>query len=201
MEHMNYMVKEINAMRVYISGKITGTSDYMKRFEEAEDYINSYGDSAVNPARINAYMPKDSTHEQYMEASIKLLDTCDCVYVLKDWYGSAGVMEEIMYAKEHMIPVYFEDIEQTDNVVGRALDYILRNSDDIQSVIAAVDAVREELQQLYKGYKQYAGSGLRPEELRAVDEEYRRLSKKSYEDGLKLNSIRAIIDSVYKVAP
>ena len=59
-------------------------------------------------------MPKDSTHEQYMEASIKLLDTCDCVYVLKDWYGSAGVKEEIMYAKEHMIPVYFEDIEQTD---------------------------------------------------------------------------------------
>ena len=35
---------------IYISGPITGTSDYMKRFEKAEKELTENGYSVINPA-------------------------------------------------------------------------------------------------------------------------------------------------------
>ena len=39
---------------IYISGPITGTSDYMKRFEKAEKELTENGYSVINPAKVNA---------------------------------------------------------------------------------------------------------------------------------------------------
>ena len=46
---------------IYISGPITGTSDYMKRFEKAEKELTENGYSVINPAKVNA-MPVSYTH-------------------------------------------------------------------------------------------------------------------------------------------
>ena len=51
-------------MKVYISGAITGTDDYMERFKAAEDELTGEGMSVINPAHANSYMPEDTTYEE-----------------------------------------------------------------------------------------------------------------------------------------
>ena len=51
---------------IYISGPITGTSDYMKRFEKAEKELTENGYSVINPAKVNAMLPEDATWEEYI---------------------------------------------------------------------------------------------------------------------------------------
>ena len=52
---------------IYISGPITGTSDYMKRFEKAEKELTENGYSVINPAKVNAMLPEDATWEEYIK--------------------------------------------------------------------------------------------------------------------------------------
>lgn len=40
-------------MRVYISGPITGTEDYMERFAKAEEKLTAAGHQVYNPAHAN----------------------------------------------------------------------------------------------------------------------------------------------------
>lgn len=71
--------------KIYISGEITGTNDYMQRFEEAENALNNMfpGVSVINPAKVNAAMPTDTTYEQYMAISFTKLDMCDTIYMMQ----------------------------------------------------------------------------------------------------------------------
>lgn len=39
--------------KIYISGPITGTDNYMERFEKAENGLKALGVSVVNPAKVN----------------------------------------------------------------------------------------------------------------------------------------------------
>lgn len=94
-------------MRIYISGPITGTDDYMNRFIAAEIKIRAGGDIPVNPARINAEMP-ESTHEDYMKVSLALLSTCDAIYMLQGWSNSAGALEEFDEAVNREMTITFE---------------------------------------------------------------------------------------------
>ena len=50
-------------MKIYISGAITGTDDYMERFEKAEKELAEKGYSVVNPAKVNAQLPEDTSYE------------------------------------------------------------------------------------------------------------------------------------------
>ena len=67
-------------MRVYLSGAITGTDDYMERFAKAERELTEQGYSVVNPAKVNAQLPEDTTYEEYMKMSFCLLSLCDVAY-------------------------------------------------------------------------------------------------------------------------
>lgn len=40
-------------MTIYISGKITGTTDYLNRFKEAEQHLKKAGHEVINPAELN----------------------------------------------------------------------------------------------------------------------------------------------------
>ena len=101
------MVKKI---RIYISGPITGTTDYMERFEEAEKRLNGANAeySVINPAKVNSNMPKDTTHEEYMKMSICMLSMCFAIYMLKGWQKSPGACEEHLYALKHGIAILEE---------------------------------------------------------------------------------------------
>ena len=50
-----------NSTIVYISGAISGTTDYMERFEKAENKLKDEGYTVINPAKINSFLPTTTT--------------------------------------------------------------------------------------------------------------------------------------------
>lgn len=97
-------------MKVYISGPVTGTEGYMERFARAEEKLQAEGHIAVNPARVNAQLPKHATtHEEYMRVSLVLLGMCDAVLMLGGWEKSRGCRMELEYACENGITITFEE--------------------------------------------------------------------------------------------
>lgn len=85
-------------MKIHISGAIAGADGYMERFKVAGDKLAKEGWSVINPALICSNMPKDTTHEEYMEVGICLLRMCDAIYMLKGWKDSSGANREYGYA-------------------------------------------------------------------------------------------------------
>lgn len=94
-------------MKIYISGAITGTDDYMERFAKAEKELTEQGYSVVNPAKVNAQLPEDTIYEEYMRMSFCMLDMCDSIYLLKGFEKSCGANREYSYAlAKDMIIMY-----------------------------------------------------------------------------------------------
>lgn len=85
-------------MKIYISGAITGTDDYMERFAKAEKELTERGYSVVNPAKVNAQLPEDTSYEEYMNMCFCMLDMCDVIYMLDGWEKSCGANREYGYA-------------------------------------------------------------------------------------------------------
>lgn len=85
-------------MRVYISGPITGTEDYIERFKEEEKLIREEGNIPYNPAAVNSMLPEETTYEEYMKVSLMLMDMCDAVQLLPGWKNSVGANREYGYA-------------------------------------------------------------------------------------------------------
>lgn len=94
--------------RVYISGPITGTTDYMERFAKAEKELTARGYSVVNPAKVNGQLPDDTTYEEYMKMSICMLKMCDYIYMMRGWRKSNGARVEHMAACNIGITVLME---------------------------------------------------------------------------------------------
>lgn len=86
--------------KVYISGPITGTNDYMERFSEAEEKLKSKGYIVVNPARVNACLPEETIWEEYMSMSKVMLSMCSRIYFLTGWEHSKGARMEARWARE-----------------------------------------------------------------------------------------------------
>ncbi|MCI8371286.1 MAG: DUF4406 domain-containing protein [Lachnospiraceae bacterium] len=106
-------------MKVYISGPITGTNDYMERFGKAQDYLEDNGWSVVNPALVNSNLPKDTSYEEYMKMSFVMLDMCEAVYFLKGWEDSPGASREHTYAQEKGKKLIFEDEKKREQMYGK----------------------------------------------------------------------------------
>lgn len=84
-------------MRIYISGAITGTKDYLERFAKAEMKLKAKGYEVINPAKVNAELPL-MEWEEYMEMSLTMLSLCSEVFFLKGWRDSRGACMEYGYA-------------------------------------------------------------------------------------------------------
>lgn len=81
-------------MRVYISGPITGTEDFVLRFAVAEKQLQIQGYDVFNPAKCNLVMPSTATWEDYMKLCEAMLSCCDTIYMLKGWENSRGAVKE-----------------------------------------------------------------------------------------------------------
>ena len=89
-------------MKIYIAGPITGTDDYMLRFAAAEERLQQEGHVVINPAKVSAGMPKETSYAEYMKLAICLLD------MLKNWDRSKGAMIEMVHAIETRKVITFE---------------------------------------------------------------------------------------------
>lgn len=96
-------------MRIYISGAITGTDDYMDRFAKVEKRLTKAGYTVYNPANANSYMPERTTYEQYMKISFCLLEMAEAIYMLKGWENSKGANREYGYALGRKMKIFMED--------------------------------------------------------------------------------------------
>ena len=98
-------------MRIYISGVISGTTDYLQRFSDAETYLAKQGYIVINPARVLNEMPKDTDHEEYMILGMAMLGMCDSIYMLRGWEKSCGANREYGYALAKDLKIIFEEGE------------------------------------------------------------------------------------------
>lgn len=89
---MDEMIKS-----VYISGPITGTTDFKERFAAAEIEVRTLGYTPINPADWNC--PEGLTWEEYMKRDIRLLLTAQGIYMLNGWFDSRGARIEQMIAQ------------------------------------------------------------------------------------------------------
>ena len=85
-------------MRIYISGAISGTTDFMERFEKAEKELTEQGYSVINPAKVNEQLPEDTTYEEYMKMCFCMLDMADAIFMISNWKTSCGASQEYGYA-------------------------------------------------------------------------------------------------------
>lgn len=83
-------------MRIYISGPITGTSDYLLRFEAAEKLLKKRFPLAeiINPAEVCRSLPESFSHADYMDICLTLLKKCEKLYLMNGWQRSEGCREE-----------------------------------------------------------------------------------------------------------
>lgn len=95
--------------KIYISGKITGTDDYMERFKRKEEELKERGYTVINPAAVNSMLPKGTTYEQYMQMSMLMIDMCDAVYMMNGWETSCGANREYGYAVGKDMGIMMED--------------------------------------------------------------------------------------------
>lgn len=98
--------------KIYIAGKITGTTDYIERFAKAEAWLsqNGYEGAIINPARVNSGLPPEATsYKDYIHIGLSMLRTCDAIYMLKGWEESLGASLELQYAMTLGYEVLYED--------------------------------------------------------------------------------------------
>lgn len=84
--------------KIYIAGKVTGTTGYFDRFKQAKLKLEEMYPNAeiINPVEeIRCYK---ATWNEYMMLTRSLLKKCDTIYMMKGWQNSKGAMIELNYA-------------------------------------------------------------------------------------------------------
>lgn len=99
-------MREIN--KIYISGPITGTTDYMERFESCEKRFRGMGYEVINPAKVNACMPESTTWKEYMRMSFTMLEQADTIYMMRGWEDSPGARAELAFAWKYQKNIVYE---------------------------------------------------------------------------------------------
>ena len=94
---------------IYISGPISGTDDYLERFDDAiiKLYDQNPQRKIINPANLCDTLPP-LEHEQYMVICMAALSLCDEIYLLKGWENSVGARIEVEYAIKHGLKIVCE---------------------------------------------------------------------------------------------
>ena len=100
-------------MRIYISGQVTGDQNYKYKFKRAEEEVSlKY---ALFEPKVESMPSKDylrlneKTWDECMIECLKCLDSCDTIYMLRDWEDSKGACIEIGYALGQNKTVIFQE--------------------------------------------------------------------------------------------
>ena len=99
-------------MKIYISGKITGTSDYTERFFTAHQQLRKMGHLVVNPAQIIGLLEDrikfQLEYDTIMAIDLALLKECDAIYLLRGFEDSPGSRLEHMKAVQYGLKVFYQ---------------------------------------------------------------------------------------------
>lgn len=100
----------MSVRKIYISGPVTGTDDYLERFCNAETDLRKRGYVPLNPARVMAQLPEETEYQEYLDVSLSLLSLCDEIYLLSGWENSNGSSLELAYAKAFGMDIHDDDL-------------------------------------------------------------------------------------------
>ena len=99
--------------KVYLSGPITGTKDYIERFWAAEEKISKAGGWAVNPVtlinEIEVKSKKKLSWAECLRYCFDAIEECDSIYMLAGWENSKGAALEFKYAQALNKKFMFEE--------------------------------------------------------------------------------------------
>ena len=98
-------------MRIYISGPITGTDNYRKRFEMAQAMLEEEGHTVINPTVFDGNVA-DFGYEEYMDLDLMLLSKCEAMYLLSGWESSRGANREYGYALAKDLIILRENVQE-----------------------------------------------------------------------------------------
>ena len=96
-------------MKIFISGPVSGTTDYMERFGNAQKYLESLGHSVINPVLVTSNLPEDTTQKEYMSLDLTMLFMCDAIYMLNGYGKSKGALAELATAKSIGCEIFYEE--------------------------------------------------------------------------------------------
>ena len=98
----------MSKIKCYISGAIAhcDMSERREAFGRAERFLLLRGYEPVNPFRNG--LPQPGDWHDHMRVDIANLVSCQCIYMLKDWYKSKGAKLELDVASSCGLEVMFE---------------------------------------------------------------------------------------------
>ena len=99
----------MNKGKIYIAGPVTGDPDYIEKFNKAEEKLKGEGWTVINPVKVNANLPDDTTWDQYLHMGYAMLDMCDSIFMLPGFEKSKGATKELEYAQEHGVTIYLDN--------------------------------------------------------------------------------------------
>lgn len=100
-------------MRIYISGKVTGDENYKYKFKRAEEDL--YLKYALFEPKVENMPYKEhlklngKSWDECMIECLACLNSCDTIYMLRDWKDSTGACIELGYAIAQNMTVIFQE--------------------------------------------------------------------------------------------
>lgn len=111
-------------MNIYISGPITGTTDYKERFITASDHLLKQGHRPINPVAIaediKKRLPMEPAYETYMAIDLAILEMADAIYMLKGFEDSNGARVERMRAVQRGKQIFYQGDSDSEKLLAMA---------------------------------------------------------------------------------
>ncbi len=97
---------------IYISGPITGVSNWEDLFNKAAEFYKKLGFKVINPVELAKLAEekygKDCSRKHYLKIDIESLLNCDGIAFLPNWESSKGAQLEKQIAKELELEEHLE---------------------------------------------------------------------------------------------